>query len=147
MMQQNRTSRIGPSRRTLTVEALEDRTLLNGVVYAGINVPTGQLQIVGSAVAPNQCFTIAPSPIAGMLRISGDPGTFTAINSVRYTDFVLSSITSISVTLGTGNDKVTFQGGFGIPGDVNIWYSNAADVFSFTDVTANSINLFFSNHP
>jgi hypothetical protein len=143
MLRKSRIGRIAPNPRPLLVEALEERTLLTGVVLASIDVPTGRLQVVGSASADN-AFTIAPSPLAGMLRVSGDAGTATAINGVGFSDFRLSSITSINMTLGTGTDKVTFQGVFGIPGNVNISYNNPADTFSFTNFTANSINVLFA---
>jgi hypothetical protein len=141
MMQRNRTSRISPLRRTLNVEALEDRTLLTGAVTA-ILAPSGTLQITGDA-ADNH-FTIAPSPVAGHVRVSGTPGTFTAINGVGSVDILSRDLTDITMTLLQGKDRATLLG-FSISGDVNIFYGNPESVFTFPGFTAAHINQVLTN--
>jgi hypothetical protein len=141
MMQKNRTNRMSPLRRTLTVEALEERALLTGTV-AAILAPSGTLQITGDA-ADNH-FTIAPSPIPGHIRISGNPGTFTAINGVAFTDVLSHDLTDITMTLLQGKDSATLLN-FSISGDLNIFYGNPESVFNFPNFTAAHINQFLSN--
>ncbi len=141
MMQQNRRSPRRPPRRTLIVEALEDRTLLNGVVTAARN-SAGVLQIVGDT-ADNQ-FTVALSPIAGDIRISGNTGTSTAINSKAFVDFPLAQVSAISMTLRGGKDNVTISG-FSIPGSMTIVYGNMADSFTISNFSATSFSLVFSS--
>ena len=81
----------------MTVEALEDRTLLSGNVLVGQDVGTGVVQIMGDN-GDNQ-FTLAPSPTnPTRLRIAGkfDLKSPTAINSATFFEIPISSITSIS---------------------------------------------------
>ncbi len=139
MLWTSRKSPVHLGRRTLTVEALEDRTLLNGVVAAFLD-PTGQLQITGDA-ADNQ-FTIAPAPTPGLIRISGDPGTSTAINGEAFAEFSLADVTNILMTLQNGRDRVTLAD-FSIAGSLTVLYGNAADVFTLTNFNANSTNFVF----
>ncbi|MCI0460533.1 MAG: hypothetical protein L0Z62_26565 [Gemmataceae bacterium] len=132
-------SRIQSVRRTLTVEALEDRTLLNGNVTVLLD-PAGVLQITGDS-ADNQ-LTIAPSPDSGMIRISGNPDTLTSINGEAFVDFALADITNISMLLLGGQDRVTLTD-FSISGGLTVLYDNAADVFALSNFTAASSNFLF----
>jgi hypothetical protein len=138
MMHQSRKSRMGPMRRTLTVEALEERTLLTGNVTASLNAATGLLSITGDT-GDNQ-FTIALSPTSGNIRISGNAGTSTTINGVASADFALAQVNAITMVLLNGNDNVTVSG-FSIAGALTITYGNAADVFATPNFNASAINL------
>lgn len=144
MRRMSRTSRIGSLRRTLTVEALETRTLLNGTVTAALDPSTGVLQITGDS-ADNQ-FTIAPAPTAGLIRISGNPDTLTTINGETFADFSLDDITGIQMTLLEGTDSVTVAD-FSIPGALTVVYGNLADEFSLPNFEASAINLVFAEPP
>ena len=76
--------RIGPVRSTLSVEALEDRTLLtgpNGIVTAMLNAKNGVLMIQGDG--GNNSIKILPSPLGGgLLRVAGQP--FTALTWILW---------------------------------------------------------------
>jgi hypothetical protein len=138
MLKKNRTSRVNPLRRTLTVEALEDRTLLNGVVRAALVDGSGVLQITGDDA--NNQFTISPAPDTAYLRVQGVRLSFTAINGVTFVDFLAKDITDINMNLGAGKDNVTLSG-FNITGQLTINYNNAADVFAMPGFTAKNTNL------
>src|SRR5689334_14608863 len=109
-MRQNRRS--NRQRRTLRLEALEDRTLLSGVVSAVEDPLTGLLSITGDN--GNNAITISQVS-AGVLRVAGDihippfPGRpdVTSVDGVAYHDFILKSITAVSVQMLNGTDKVT----------------------------------------
>ncbi|MCI0459284.1 MAG: hypothetical protein L0Z62_20235 [Gemmataceae bacterium] len=142
MLWNRRTSPVRPLRQTLTVETLENRTLLDGNVTAFLD-PAGSLQITGDA-ADNQ-FLLAPAPTPGMIRVSGNPGTFTAINGDAFADFSLADITDIIMNLQVGRDSVTLAD-FSITGSLTILYGNAAAVFTLTNFNASSINLIFTGY-
>src|SRR5207248_5982501 len=98
MMQKVRNRGNRPMQRAvLNVESLEERTLLtgpSGVVTAMLNAKNGQLMLQGDA--GNNSTKILASPLGGgLIRVSGV--AFTSINGVTFTDFTLSSITSIMV--------------------------------------------------
>src|SRR5690348_7801726 len=109
-MKQNR--RFNRLRKLLRLEALEDRTLLSGVVSAVEDPLSGVLSITGDN--GNNAITLSQvSP--GVLRVAGDvnippfPGRpdVTSVDSVAYHDFILASITNINVQMFNGTDKVT----------------------------------------
>src|SRR5262249_3354144 len=140
-----------------SLEILDDRTLLSGNVTALLNPTTGLLTIAGDI--GNNRITIAPSPIAGDIRVSGDtvvtpppnPGVdTTTVNSVQFTDFVSSSITSISITMQNGvvsplgvqpNHSITIKnltpGNITVPGNLTITGGTANDTISITNYTSN----------
>ncbi len=134
-----RTSRMGHLRRTLTVEALEDRTVLNGVVTVNL-ADSGVLQITGDR-ADNQ-FTIAPAPTTGEIRISGNPDTSTLINGEAFVDVALDAVTDISMLLLGGQDHVTLAD-FSIAGSLTVLYDNAADIFALTNFSASNMSFCF----
>lgn len=140
MMHKSQTSRINPWLRKLNVEALEDRTVMNGVVTASLN-SLGVLQIVGDRV-DNQ-ITIAPSPIAGMIRISGDLGTATSINGAAFADFSLAAVKDITVDLREGGDSVTVAD-FSITGTLTVVYENAADSVSLSNFNSRAAEAVFA---
>src|SRR5436309_3252744 len=133
MTKNSRKSRSEPCRPRLTLEALEDRTLLTGVVQAFLDPASQLLQLVGDH--GNNEFTVAPSPVPDYLRVAGNRGTFTSINSVAFIDFPLAGVKDITMTLLDGKDNVTVTG-FSISGDLTIRYGNASDVFALPDFTA-----------
>src|SRR5437867_1963332 len=136
-----RTRRSGSLRRTLTCEALEERTLLDGVIIASLDAETGLLQITGDN-SDNQ-LTIAPAPTPEQIRISGAIGSSTAINGAAYDDFALADITGIRITLQNGQNNITITG-FSVPGDLSILYGNSADSFAVQGFAAHNINILFS---
>ncbi len=148
MMQQKvRNRRLHSLRQTsLNVEALEDRFLPagpSGVVTAMLDPKTGVLMLQGSA-AGNNSVRITPSPIAGLIRVQGQ--AFTSINAVTFTDFALSSITSIDVSLPTGGFTSLTVTGFSIPGNLRITGgAGAADTYSITNFNSNTISLTAGN--
>jgi hypothetical protein len=136
------------------LEALEDRTLLSGNVLATLNPTTGALTITGD-IGNNaiHIWVPNPSPIPGvpLLRVSGDtilaftlpptPPDFTSVNAVSYTDFTLSSVTSISVTMLAGKDSVKIgttpagaPAGFDIPNNISITAAGGSDTFNVENV-------------
>src|SRR5262249_11955133 len=118
MMQKNRKGRIAPVRPILNVEALEERALLtghSGVVTAMLDVKTGILMLQGDN--GNNQFSIAPSPVAGKIRVAGKG--LTAISGTSFVDFTLSSITDIQINLLNGQENVMIMG-FTIPGTLTI---------------------------
>ncbi len=140
MLRPSRKSRISPLRRTLTVEALEDRTLLNGVVRVLLN-PNGLLQITGDA--GNNAFTIAPGPESGTIRVSGNPGTFTSVNGRSFADFALVEVSDIVIDLQTGRDNVRVTN-FNITGDLTIFAQGEDDVIATPNFNAAHINILLS---
>jgi hypothetical protein len=140
MMHKNRTSRISPLRRTLTVEALEERTLLTGNVTESFTAATGLLTLTGDG--GNNQFTISPSPVAGQIRIAGIGGTTIGGAAFTFQDVPQAQLTDIAMNLpGIGVDLVTVTG-FSIAGAVTITYANAADVFATPNFNATGgINL------
>src|SRR5205814_3862572 len=103
--------------------------------------PAGVLQITGDH-GDNQ-FTIAPSPISGMIRITGNPDTQTTINGQAFVDFSVSDVTDIAMTLLDGLDNVTLRD-LNISGNLTINYANAADVIMLPNFNANATNFVYS---
>src|SRR5919197_1341934 len=101
MLRKSREGRTGPLRQNLIVEALEDRTLPDGVVTAVLDPATGLLQVTGDG-RDNQ-FTIAPSG-PDQIRVFGDLGTATSVNGGASADFPLSAVTDVRVALPEGKD-------------------------------------------
>ena len=104
----NHRTRQGQRRRRMaTLETLEDRTLLSGNVTAVLASTTGVLSINGDT--GNNKITIEPTPGNPLdIRVLGNvvltPPTgfdITTVNSVAFTDFMASSITSINITMRT----------------------------------------------
>ncbi len=141
MSGQSRTGRMGLRQRTLLVEDLEDRTLLDGVVLAVLTPSTGLLQIAGDS-GDNQ-FTLTISPNPGQIRIAGNLGTQTSINGEAFADFSLAAITDIQMILQDGKDRATATG-FRIPGNLTVLYGNSADFVTLSNLSANNINILFS---
>jgi len=145
-----------PTRRIPRLEVLEDRTLPSGVVTAVLNPTTGVLSITGDP--GNNNITISQLPgfpttlvptlrVAGVVTLPSAPPfvpDFTSVNSVTFTDFTLSSITSINIDFTQGgNDKVTMSG-FVLPNNITISANGAAantDVFALSNITANKITI------
>jgi hypothetical protein len=155
---QDRNRRPTTPRSRLFVEALEDRTLLTGNVLATLNVNTGVLTINGDI--GNNSITIANSPIAGDLRVTGNINVppppalpdATTVNSVPFWDYTLSSITQINITMLNGNDTVIINGGaagLDIPNNINITAGTGADTFTLNGgtggIVANNINITSGN--
>ncbi len=144
MMQTSRQRRIHASRRTLNVEALEERTLLtgpSGVVVATQMPNNGVLSLLGDA--GNNSVLIGP--VAGnpnQIRLQGQP--FTSINGVSFTDFTLPSVTSIQANLQGGNNNLSIQG-FSIPGNLTINNGNAANNVAVSNFSSNTIQIGSAN--
>lgn len=147
VVQKNRNRRPIAPRRILRLEALEDRTLLSGNVTAILNPTNGLLTINGDA--GNNSISIGQSPIAGDIRVKGNliigsPPDVTKVNGVNYTDFTLSSVTKINITMLNGNDTVIMGKagtGFSIPGSISINAGSGTDTFSMTGMGANTISI------
>ncbi len=143
MQQKTRSSRTGPVRRaSLNVEALEARFLPagpSGLVTAMLDPKTGVLMLQGDA--GNNSVRITTSPFGqGLIRVQGQ--AFTSINAVTFTDFALSSITSITVNFALGNTTSLTVTGFTIPGNLRITGGGGgADTFSITNFNSNQIIL------
>src|SRR5262245_47319242 len=75
-----------PRRRTFSLAALEDRSLLSGNVTATL-LTTGQLTIAGDTA--NNKITIMTDPFGPTknIRIVGDPGTGTTVNNADFVTF------------------------------------------------------------
>src|SRR5438105_8452878 len=145
-----------PNRRIPRLEVLEDRTLPSGVVTAVLTPTTGVLTIVGDAGNNNITITQLPGfpttlvptlRVAGVVTIPSAPPfvpDFTSVNSVTFTDFTLSSITSINIDFTQGgNDKITMNG-FVLPNNITIAANGAAnntDTFLLSNLTANRITI------
>ncbi len=140
MMQQSRKCRSRPLRRTLTVEPLEDRVVPagpNGVVTAVLNPTNGVLTLQGNG--GNNTVRITPSPLSpNLIRVQGQ--AFTSINAVTFTDFTLSSITSLQVTFLGGQDSLTVQG-FSIPGNLRVTPGNGVNTLTVSNFNSNTITL------
>jgi hypothetical protein len=147
-----------PTRRIPRLEVLEDRTLLSGNVTATLNVNTGVLSIVGDIGNNNiqltqiNPFGVAEIRVAGVLSIPAAPPfapDFTSVNAVSFTDFTLSSITSMNIDFTQGgNDKVvmgTPVTGFTLPNNITISQNSAANpgtgTYTLNNITANKISI------
>ncbi len=143
MQQKARKSRIIPTQRaSLHVEALETRVLPagpSGVVTAVLNPTNGVLTLQGDS--GNNNVRIIPSPFGpGLIRVQGQ--AFTSINAVTFTDFTLSSITSITVNFALGNATSLTVTGFSIPGNLRITGgAGGADTFSISNFNSNQLIL------
>jgi hypothetical protein len=97
-----RKRRTVPLRRTLKLEALEDRTLMTGNVTVFLDLG-GTLHITGdggglSSTFPEavQILDSSPPGLPNLsFRVQGRPGTFTSVNGVQFIDFVGSSIQNV----------------------------------------------------
>lgn len=151
-----------PTRRIPCLEALEDRTLLSGNVLAALGPtpanPTaqpGDLNIVGDI--GNNAIHIFEYNSFGVneLRVAGDVSfvpfpSVTSVNGVGFTDFALSSVSRINITMLNGNDSVIigengtppapipvggnpgFIPGLIIPGNITINAGSGVDTFRIT---------------
>src|SRR5262249_18324771 len=101
-----RKSRTVPLRRTLNLEAIEDRTLLTGNVLAALDT-MGNLTIThpGGTVG-NLIVEILDASPPGLpnrdIRVRGVPGTFTSVNNTPYVDFVGVNINNVTVSFLNG---------------------------------------------
>jgi len=115
------------------LETLEDRTLMAGNVTATLAATTGVLTIQGDVANNAIHLTSYNNAGVAMLRVQGDlvitppaPPDFTSVNGVSFTDFVYTSITSITMNMhvglggsnNAGADKITIgkAGTFATPG-------------------------------
>jgi hypothetical protein len=126
----------------------------SGNVLATLNPTTGVLTITGD-IGNNAIHIWAPhpSPIPGvpLLRVSGDqvfvftlppsPPGFTSVNATSFTDFTLSSITSININMKGGRESVRIgttpagaPAGFDIPNNITITAAGGNDVFDIENV-------------
>jgi hypothetical protein len=148
-----------PSRRILSLEVLEERTLLSGNVVASLNPMTGVLTIQGD-IGNNaiHIFAPVPSPIPGvpLLSVAGDqvlnftlppkPPDFTSVNSVAVSNATLSSATSLNVNMLGGNDSIKIgttpsgtPAGFTLPQNIVITAQGGNDTFAVENVGNNKI--------
>lgn len=146
-VQKNRDRRPLPTRRILSLEALEDRTLLSGNVLATLNPNSGVLTITGDA--GNNSITISQTA-PGVLEVGGvykpgSPPDITKVNGRNVVDFNLSAITSLNINMGSGNDTVVMGGagtaGFSVPGSISIMDANGNDSTSLTGISASSLSI------
>jgi hypothetical protein len=142
-----------PTRRLPRLEVLEDRTLLSGNVLATLNPTTGVLTIQGD-IGNNHIHifsNLTSIPGVPLLRVQGDlvttftlpptPPDFTSVNAVSFTDFTLSSVTSINIAMLGGNCSVKIGTditgavhGFDIPKDITITAAGGNDTFNVENV-------------
>jgi hypothetical protein len=158
-----RKRRTVPLRRTLKIEALEERTLLTGNVTVFLDL-AGTLHITGDAGGVNAAFPeavqILDSSPPGLpnltFRVQGRPGTFTSVNGVQFIDFVGSSIQSVVAQFPGGPPGlVTFNAldiigqfpsaptsGTSFPGNVSVSSNGGSTSLSISNLTTNSVSLF-----
>ncbi|HLJ96242.1 MAG TPA: PKD domain-containing protein, partial [Gemmataceae bacterium] len=142
MMQKRRSYRW---RRSLNVEALEDRMVLSGVVYAGEDPTTGMINIIGDG--GNNAITIQPVAL-NVLRISGDvtlptptsPPSVTSVDGVTFRDYFLNTVSGFNIQMLNGNNRVTMAG-LSIPGNITINAGAGHDTFSFDSIQTNAGNI------
>jgi hypothetical protein len=139
MSQRSRKSRVHSLQRTLSIEALEERTLLtvsNGIVLAGLNPFTGLLTVQGDA--GNNSVVIAPSSTPGNISVSGVP--FTSVNSVRSVNFPLAAATGSGVNFLNGNNNLSVAG-LNLPGNLAVNAGTGVNTFSVANSSANSVTF------
>jgi hypothetical protein len=121
------------------LEALEERTLLTGRVTAVLDV-TGNLTIQGDRF--NNEITILPSPLdpARMIRVQGNPFTFSSVNSVAYIDFVASSIRAVTVNFLDGNNSLTVTG-VNVPDTMLVSAGAGSNSFAMVNANANAVTF------
>ena len=162
----SRQNRINDRRRRISLDlmgldALEERRLLSGNVIATLAPATGILTITGDT--GNNSITISsPSGTTNDLRVAGNTSGLpvagvvvkppvvptlpesTNVNGVAYTDFALSSVKSIVVTMQNGNDTVnlgTASTGFAVPGNVSMAFGAGNDAVNSMALTANALTI------
>jgi hypothetical protein len=142
--------RIGRLRRPLSVEVLEDRTLLSGNVVALLNpFGNGQLTITGDN--GNNAYAIHLATILGnpALAVTGSsfanpiaPGNVTAVNSVAggTVFFPLASIGSIQITQGNGTNTILIGNGgpISLTGNISIVVGSGVDTVAFSNVSTSA---------
>jgi hypothetical protein len=157
-----RKRRTVPLRRTLQLEALEQRTLMTGNVTVSLDF-AGTLHILGdgggvSSTFPEYVQVLDSSP-PGLpnltFRVQGKPGTFTSINGVQFIDFVGSSINSVTAAFPTFSSPTIFNGldiigmfpsaptsGTSFPGQVTLSAAGSgATSLSISNITTNVVTL------
>ncbi len=155
-----RKRRTVPLRRTLNVEALEDRTLMTGNVTASLNL-SGTLFITGDGGGLSSAFPeavqILDSSPPGLpnltFRVQGRPGTFTSVNGTQFLDFVGSSITSVIANFPSfgpatfnaldiiGQFPGSPTSGTNFAGSVQVTGGVGKTDLSISNVTTNSVSL------
>jgi hypothetical protein len=128
------------SRRTLTLEVLEDRTLLSGNVVAKNSA--GVLTITGDN--GDNMYRIDQTHNLGVPTLSVT-GIATAINGMKNgtANFPLSSVKEIDISEGNGRNTVSLgeRAGFSIPGNLLINAGSNANKFSLEGITAGGIGF------
>ncbi len=136
-------------RRAMSMDILEGRQLLSGNVTATL-MPGGVLAIQGDAA--NNSFTIIQNPTgtSNDLRVLGTAPTIlpapptlpdvTTVNSVKYTDFALSSITSIQIKMGNGNNTVGVNG-VSVPNAINTEFGTGVNTLNAANDTTGQFNV------
>jgi hypothetical protein len=142
MLQKRRSGRL---RRILTLEALEDRTLLSGNVLVS-ETPAGVVTIVGDN--GNNVYNINQTNllVAPTLSVIG---VGTAINGVSNgtANFVLASVNAISITEGNGNNTVNLGNtrGSRIPGNLQITTGSGSNQFTLNNLAAAALSFTSGN--
>src|SRR5205807_5103087 len=116
--------RINRLRKTLKVEALEDRMLLSGNALAWEDPALGMLHINGDNA--NNAITIK-QVLPDVIRVSGNvilPAPplrpdVTSIDGTTFQEYFLDSINAIDIQMLNGNNKLSISG-LSIPGNLTI---------------------------
>jgi hypothetical protein len=129
----------------LTLEVLEDRTLLSGNVTAGLTgAGTGVLSLFGDT-GDNQIL-IVPEPISPTRNIivMGNPGSGTTVNNAPFATFDLSTIRDIFVTLQSGSNQLHIYGPLpsasGISGSLNVTTGTGKNLLAMGNVLVNTLH-------
>ena len=126
----------------LDFDNLDGRVLLAGNVSAVLTnsllpFPTSGTLLIKGDIASNN-IEISPSPVSPLLlRVKG---VATSVNTVAFTDYVLSSISSIDVTMLNKNCTVTMKD-FKIPNNITVTSGAGSDTLTLSNVTANQIKV------
>jgi hypothetical protein len=126
----------------LDFDNLDGRVLLAGNVSAVLTnsllpFPTSGTLLIKGDIASNN-IEISPSPVSPLLlRVKG---ITTSVNTVAFTDYVLSSISSIDVTMLNKNCTVTMKD-FKIPNNITVTSGAGSDTLTLSNVTANQIKV------